>query len=106
MQLKATHKEEGKVQLGLYTWVKNDATGGLPVAVRCKLCAQKAGNGARSYSIQTRTTNRYISSKNWGLTDFFEKGPISSIDQLSKFIIDGKLKLRCTLVKVDGRQLV
>lgn len=53
MQLEARHKEEGKVQLGLFTHRGHTPSclAQQPIAVQFKLCAQKAGGG-ESYSHQ------------------------------------------------------
>lgn len=98
MELTGTHKEEGTVQLGLFSLVKSEATGAVPIAVNCMLSAQQAGGGARSYSHHQRATSLHTNGESWGWRDYFDKGPISCIDQLSDFIVDGHLKLRCTLM--------
>lgn len=101
MELEATLEEEGKVQLALYSYAY---TGGMPTVVTLKLCAQLAGSQG-SYGYQKKSIVRFNGGKGWGWSDFFRKGPISCIDQLSDFIVAGQLRLRLELLNIDGRQL-
>lgn len=99
LKLQAVRTEEGKCAVALRAKLADGA-----VAADFRLCAQKAGSGG-AYSHKKHSSLGLLSSSGRGWDNFFVKGPITSIDQLPDFIIDGKLKLRCTLIKLDGRQL-
>lgn len=100
--LRPVHEEEGEVTLCLFNQLGNKATGPThtSVAINRKLCAQKAGDGG-AYSHQYSGPRHYeFEGEGWGWDDFFKTGPVSSIEQLSEFIVDGQLRLRNTLLKV------
>lgn len=109
LELKAKCKGKTTVELGFFDHLKCQVTGQThqSVAVVRKLGAQKAGSGgAYDYKMGSSSACRYRAggdSRGWA--NVFGKGPINSIDQLSEFIVDGGLKLRYTIVQLDGRVL-
>lgn len=100
--LQANHKEDGKVQLGVFASLESKI--GQSVAFERKICSQKVGSGGAYSCCVPAVANRYrFKGDLWG-ADFFSKDPISSIDHLADFIVDGHIRLRCTVIKLDGRQ--
>lgn len=106
MSLSFKHSEQGKCQLGLFVYYDGTTTcadtSNTVVSAEVTLSAQRPGaprfDNLLSWFIAAQGTC-------WGFPDFFDKGPISSIDQLSAFMVDGKLKLRASINKLDGRSL-
>lgn len=108
LKLDAIHKEAGKVNLGLFAYCQDISSSScpaqLPVALSFTLCAQKASSGGQ-YSHQSSDVTCLKPASGWGWADFFRKSMITEASALSEFMVDGKLKLRGTLLKLDGQQI-
>lgn len=104
VRLSVTHKGEGKVSLGVYIINNDFAMGhrGRSVAINVKLCAKKGGE-REPYSQRTSLVVRLDSKISWGRSTLFSEEPISCLDDLPEFRVNGHLKLRCTIASLDGR---
>lgn len=94
----------GKCKLGFF--IRHSFS--MPLAATLQLCAQEAGSGkAYTYGCMRGSTLLGNDEYLHGSANFFTNGDatVSSIGELSRFVIDGHLKLRATFYELDGRKL-
>lgn len=102
--LDAKHKGDGKCDVGFFILSKSVATWGghTMTALSCDFLAQtERSNG--EYTFNMPLVPVLLPLTGLGVSSFFKK-PVSSIEELSGFIVDGHFKLRVQLIKLDGHK--
>lgn len=107
LKLQATHSRPGMCKLGLfigYGGMMADISGcNRALSTNVSFSTRRQGHRA-SYTMPSRLQCAVAQDTCMGSADYFKTGPISSITELSEFIVDGQLKLRARFKKLDGQE--